>query len=416
MAALTESPGRRSAAAPRRFRPQIEALEDRRLLSAAPTIAPDPVNLAYVTQAYQDVLGRTPDPSGLAAWTGQLEGLLTHAQFASALTHSAEYYSNLVTADYQKFLGRTPDPASLAGWTNALQHGLRDEQFEAALAGSPEYLADHGGPGAAWVQALYQDVLGRTPSSLEVNAWLGALAGGVTPNQVATIFTTSAEHENDRVIADYQQYLGRSPEPGVVLPLATALQNGLNNEDLVAAFVSSDEYFHGRAAPQFVNLTGFLHTGVTAPGGETTGTVIDTNQGTFELDLRTDPALANQVNQLNGQAVVVTGDQVTVTGVEVAQRKIVFVDSLEAAVPTQVTVKGTLHTGVVVIGGETTGTTIDTNQGTFELDLGNNPTLIAQADQLNGKAAIVTGTLTIHPGTEVPVREIITVSSLEAYP
>jgi hypothetical protein len=81
--------------------------------------------------------------------------------------------------------------------------------------------------------------------------------------------------------------------------------------------------------------------------------------------------------------------------------------------PEQVEVRGTLRTGVVAVGGETTGTVIETKGGPYELDLGGDKALRQKADQLNGKAVVVTGTLGVRPGVEVKERKVITVASLK---
>ena len=78
----------------------------------------------------------------------------------------------------------------------------------------------------------------------------------------------------------------------------------------------------------------------------------------------------------------------------------------------KVEVKGTLQTGIVAIGGETTGTVIKTKNGTFELELSKE--LQVQAEKLNGKTVVVTGNLTVRPGVEVRQRSIITVGTLKA--
>jgi hypothetical protein len=343
MAALTRSRTRRPAGKPpRRLRLQVEALEERQLLSAAP-LAPEALvtfpenpsagNLNYVTGVYQDVLGRAPDPTGLAAWTGQLELGMPRSQFASAITHSAEFYTNRVMAAYQKYLGRAPDAAALAGWVKAMQQGLSDERLEAGLIGSAEYLAKHGGPGAGWVKALYQDVLGCAPTAAELDGWVQALKTGLSPTAAAYGFTASAEHEGLVVTADYQKYLGRAPEPGAVPVWVNAFAHGFSNEDLVAGFVGSDEYFqdHSKVVPtNQVTLRGTLRTGVMAIGGETTGTVIDTDQGSFELDLGKDPILLDHAKQLNGRAAIVQGTLKIQLGVEVPVREIITVTGLEA--------------------------------------------------------------------------------------
>ena len=79
----------------------------------------------------------------------------------------------------------------------------------------------------------------------------------------------------------------------------------------------------------------------------------------------------------------------------------------------EVVVRGTLRTGMMAIGGETTGTTVTASGATWELDLGGNPKWKAQAESLGGKRVVVTGTLAVRPGVERRQRWILTVKSLE---
>ncbi len=73
---------------------------------------------------------------------------------------------------------------------------------------------------------------------------------------------------------------------------------------------------------------------------------------------------------------------------------------------------GALKTGVVAIGGETTGTTLDAN----ELDLHGDKTLEKTAADLNGKQATATGYMTVKKGVEIKERHIFVVSTLKAAP
>lgn len=79
----------------------------------------------------------------------------------------------------------------------------------------------------------------------------------------------------------------------------------------------------------------------------------------------------------------------------------------------KVDLKGKLRTGIVAIGGETTGTIIETKDGTFELDFGKDKELRQKADKLNGDTVQVEGTLTVRKGVEVKERKIVAVSKLE---
>lgn len=81
---------------------------------------------------------------------------------------------------------------------------------------------------------------------------------------------------------------------------------------------------------------------------------------------------------------------------------------------TTVTVSGILRTGVVAIGGETTGTTVTVEGITWELEFGKNEALAEAAKKLDGKKVVVKGTLERRPGVEVKGRRIVTVSELRA--
>lgn len=80
----------------------------------------------------------------------------------------------------------------------------------------------------------------------------------------------------------------------------------------------------------------------------------------------------------------------------------------------KVEVKGKLKTGIMAIGGETTGTIIETKGGTLELDFGKNKELRELAAKLDGKAGVATGTLTFRKGLAVKQRYIVTVATLTA--
>jgi hypothetical protein len=175
-----------------------------------------------------------------------------YSDIANAMTHGTEYYSHVVTNAYTTYLDRNPTSAEVSAWVAVMQSRLvTDERLEAGFIGSPEYIANHGGPGAGWVTGMYKDLLGRTPTQDEVNAWVAALAGGELPTQVAYGFAASTEREGQRVTKDYTTYVGRSPTPAEVSAWVQAFQNGTDNETVIAGFVGSTEYFnkhYGQAA------------------------------------------------------------------------------------------------------------------------------------------------------------------------
>jgi hypothetical protein len=79
----------------------------------------------------------------------------------------------------------------------------------------------------------------------------------------------------------------------------------------------------------------------------------------------------------------------------------------------RVEVRGTLRTGVVAIGAETTGTTITSNGVTWELEFGKNKQLREQAEKLGDSLVTVEGTLERRKGVEIKERWIVHVAKLK---
>ncbi|HLJ94497.1 MAG TPA: DUF4214 domain-containing protein [Gemmataceae bacterium] len=178
------------------------------------------------------------------------------AGVANAFTHSAEYFTSVVTQDYQQLLHRTPSAAEVSSWVNLLESGLSDEQVLAAFTSSPEYYQQAGGTDQAWLDALYHDLLGRDADGVGESAWLQMLASGTTRFNIAYGIAASVEHESIVVSADYQNYLGRSADASEVAGWVNALEHGMSDEQVVAAFVGSDEFYaaHGSSSQSW--LTG----------------------------------------------------------------------------------------------------------------------------------------------------------------
>ena len=66
----------------------------------------------------------------------------------------------------------------------------------------------------------------------------------------------------------------------------------------------------------------------------------------------------------------------------------------------KVEIRGTLRSGMMAIGGETTGTVIGARGATWELDLKGVPQGRQKAESLDGRPVLVKGSLEIRPGVE----------------
>jgi hypothetical protein len=198
----------------------------------------------YVIAVYEDVLARAPDPGGLAHWSQLLDHGAAVSSVAQAIAHSNEYYANFVIKpDYLKLLGREADDGGVAFWTGQMHNGLTDQQLEAFLVSSNEFYANAGGTNLAWIDAIYQLLLGRTADASGEVYWTGQLAHGLTRQQVAGGIAGSTENNTQLINDDYFHYLGRAADPDGLAYWLKQFAQGKTNEDVIAGFTGSDEYY-----------------------------------------------------------------------------------------------------------------------------------------------------------------------------
>jgi uncharacterized repeat protein (TIGR01451 family) len=167
---------------------------------------------------------------------------------ANSFTHGDEYFANLVTQDYLQLLHRTPSTGEVNSWVGQLKGGLSDEQVLAGFTSSMEYYQQAGSTDASWIDALYHDMLGRSPDAAGKASWLVALASGSSRLRVALAIATSVERESSVIVADYQRYLGRGASAAEIAVWLSNLQHGMSSEQVAAAFVASDEFYNNRAS------------------------------------------------------------------------------------------------------------------------------------------------------------------------
>jgi beta-glucanase (GH16 family) len=106
---------------------------------------------ADVARLYDTVFSRLPDFSGLAYWTGVMEGGASLQSVANGFVGSVEFQStygalnttNFVTLLYNNVLHRAPDAGGLSYWTNLLDTGQDTQaQVVVGFSDSPEHVAN----------------------------------------------------------------------------------------------------------------------------------------------------------------------------------------------------------------------------------------------------------------------------------
>jgi acetyl esterase/lipase len=187
----------------------VEQMVDRTDSCAGPV---DPHADAFATAAHHDFLDRAPTEDELARMVNLLDSGATRGMVLTGLTRSDGWLRSIVTGFYEETLGRTPDPDGLAYWVDALRSGrFTVAQVAASFYAAAEYRAASGSV-EAWIDDLYDAILGRPASIDDLRYWEGqTVVRG--PSWVAVRLYGSLESRRDRVTALYQSLLGRAPEP-----------------------------------------------------------------------------------------------------------------------------------------------------------------------------------------------------------
>lgn len=215
----------------------------------------EPESKAYlptaVTKAYQQILGRDPDPAGLQLHVDQLAAKkLTMDEFRQALFSSAEggtvrstAAEEWVTQAYQAILGRAPDESGRQEYVRALlARTLTPEQAVQSLRASDEGVAYAKGV----VVALYRELLGREPDAEGLQSFVvGLVKGESSFAEVARALRTSTEgqaHAAAVVAKTYREVVGREPDAAGAAAWTSALLNGdLLPSELPGKFSATEE-------------------------------------------------------------------------------------------------------------------------------------------------------------------------------
>lgn len=209
---------------------------------AASAAEGESANAAWLRDVYEDILGRDADGGGLDFWVGRLAGGgdRSRAVVARQLVSSPEGSSGEVQRAYGDILGRGPDAAGLPFWTGFLQTEPV-VTLRAALYSSDEVLTNAGSV-EAWIELLYQDLLGRQPDAAGAAFWKGQIEAGVNRYVLVSQVYLSDEGLGRRVDAYYAEILGRVSTP-TERAAGIAIIRGADERELRVVLLSSDERF-----------------------------------------------------------------------------------------------------------------------------------------------------------------------------
>ena len=114
---------------------------------------------------------------------------------------------------YQNLMGRQADPEGFGYWQKKLNEGsIEQPDVLHAFAQSPEFQGLYKTDPSRAVSALYQTALGRAPDQEGLNAWTQQAKQGLDLGQLVSGFTGSEEGGNVQDINQlYQYYTGSMP-------------------------------------------------------------------------------------------------------------------------------------------------------------------------------------------------------------
>jgi len=204
---------------------------------------------AVIKALYQDVLGRGPDPQGLANWTNIVLVTGNPRLIADGIVNSPERLAALVAAEYTPAVHRAPEPGGIANWVAYLQAGATVSDLQIGIYASPESLSVLGGGDVkTWVAGMYAAILGRPASAGEAVMWAQVAARGGREAAVAGI-AKSPEAGTRRLQDYYLRYLGRGLDPSGLASWLPAM-SGRGDFTIPGMIGGSQEYW-ARAQVRF---------------------------------------------------------------------------------------------------------------------------------------------------------------------
>ena len=200
-------------------------------------------NARWLVSLYEAVFARPADLGGLDHWLARIAagGEQSRLVVARSFLNSDEGSRNEAVIAYEELLGRAPDPSGLEFWTIFLRTGSVNTLRFQHLA-SAEYYQKTGGTNQGFVEQLYLDILGRGIDPEGLDFYVGLLDSGTPTWWVSRSIYESPESLGNRVTAYYDDILGRAPTSSEIADSVTLILRQ-DERAVRAELLASDEAF-----------------------------------------------------------------------------------------------------------------------------------------------------------------------------
>ncbi|MGH1492184.1 MAG: DUF4214 domain-containing protein [Acidimicrobiales bacterium] len=220
----------------------------------------------FVTQQYEDFLGRAPDAAGLAYWSDLVRQGAEPASLVEAMATSPEFEGVVapLVRLYFAFFDRPPDYDGLIYWTGRIRDGINLEQVAQQFVLSSEFQTTYGSlQDGAYVNLVYGNVLDRPADAEGQTYWVDLLDAGLERGELMVAFSDSSEYRQvigPRVQATmlYVGMLRRAPEGDGLDYWAGVVAGATPYRNVIAGFLGATEYGDrmGRIYDEVNPLTG----------------------------------------------------------------------------------------------------------------------------------------------------------------
>lgn len=109
-----------------------------------------------------------------------------------------------------------------------------------------EHVADVAVPpfatSTAWVNQVYQDLLGRQPTANEIAFWVPLINSGYNPDQMLSGMLTNVDSTTQPVVRAYLAFFKRAPDPVGYAGWVSQLQRGAAVTTMLDTFAGSPEF------------------------------------------------------------------------------------------------------------------------------------------------------------------------------
>ena len=168
-------------------------------------VAPFTSLSAFIQAQYTSLLGRAASSSEVTLWSATLNGGADPGSLDLALRRSSDATGAVdpTTRLYFAYLGRIPDKGGLTYWIGKKRKGTTLNAISDAFSSSSEFKAKYGSlSNRAFVNLVYQNVLGRTGEKSGVDYWTKKLdTKARTRGQVMVGFSESNEYKTKKAPA-----------------------------------------------------------------------------------------------------------------------------------------------------------------------------------------------------------------------